>query len=311
MTELQAEEEKKQARLGAIFGALAYTSWGFFPLYFRTAAPAGPVELTAHRAVWAFFCLLGIMYFRRELRGFIGIFKRPKVALCLAASTLFIIGNWTIFVYGVLTDRTRYTSLGYFINPLFSVFLGFVFLRERLRPLQWLSVALAFIGVAYKTVEAGVLPWISLGLAGCFGMYGLIRKQINVTAPQGLGFETMLMLIPGIAYIAWGESTGRGTFMSEPLDHKFILFCAGFVTITPLLFFGGAARRLRLATLGFLQYIAPTIQLWFAIVIFNEPFETVDRVCFSLIWIGLAIYSFDTWRSMRKEGKKLMEKRES
>ncbi len=263
--------EKHGSHYGILYGIAAYGSWGIFPLYFKTVANVPPVEVLAHRALWSFVMLAVLV-------GLLGRWKEVwrelhsrKLLLMLALSTLFIAANWLMFIYAVTSGQVLQASLGYFINPLVNVLLGVLFLRERLRPRQMLSIGLALIGVLVLTALVGKVPWVALTLALTFSFYALMRKLMPVDGFVSLTVETLLMVPVALAYLGYVAATSS----HEPLRLSTVglLMLSGPITTVPLLFFGAAARRLRLSTMGILQYLSPTLQFLLAVLAFGEPFS--------------------------------------
>jgi chloramphenicol-sensitive protein RarD len=287
-------------RRGYILGIIAYTSWGLFPLYFKAIEAVPSVEIIIHRVLWSALCgSLLLMFWKhpgwlRELRD------NPKRLAVLALSGSLIAANWLVYVWAVNNERMLEASLGYYINPLFNVLLGMVVLGERLRPLQWLAVALAAVGVTQQVWQVGNLPWVSLVLAATFGFYGLIRKKAPVAALPGLVVETWLLvpLAAGWLLLNPMAHTAQAEFWST--SQAIWLAAAGPITLVPLVCFNAAARHLPFTTLGFLQYIAPTLVLALAVLVFGEHLSASTLVTFAFIWTGLAIYSVDAWMTLRR-----------
>lgn len=290
---------------GIMYAIAAYGSWGLFPLYFKAVACVAPVEVLAHRALWS-FAVLAVMVavmgrwteLGRELRS-------GKLLVMLGLSTLFIAANWLAFIYAVISGQVLQASLGYFINPLVNVLLGVVFLRERLRPFQTLSIMLALVGVLVLAGFVGEVPWIALTLALTFGLYGLMRKIMPVDGLVSLTVETLAMTPVALAYVGYLGATRQGAGSS--LGTLGLLALSGPVTTVPLLFFGAAARQLRLSTMGILQYLSPTLQFLLAVVAFQEPFSTAQIVSFGCIWTAIAIYTADSYRAARQDRLALVE----
>ena len=287
-------------RRGYILGLTAYTIWGLFPLYFKIVQSVPALEIIIHRALWsALFGSLLLMVWKhpgwfRELRD------NPQRLAVLAFSGTLIASNWLIYVWAVNNGRMLEASLGYYINPLVNVLLGLLLLGERLRRLQWLAVALAATGVAQQVWQVGSLPWISLSLALTFGFYGLIRKKAPVAALPGLVVETW-MLVP--LALGWLLLHPDASSLQPEITHSSMIWwlaAAGPVTLVPLVCFNAAARHLPFATLGFLQYIGPTLVMLLAVLVYGEHLATSTLVTFAFIWAGLAIYSVDAWLSLRK-----------
>ena len=275
---------------GSLYALLAYGSWGVFPIYWKFFGSISPVEVLCHRMVWSlvFLGLLILLQQRQaELRA---LFQSRQTLGMLLLSAALLTVNWGLYIYGVNTDRVVETSLGYFINPLVTVLLGFVFLKERLRPGQQIAVGLAVIGVGYFIWQFGAVPWIAIGLAFTFAFYGLVRKVVVVAPMAGLLIETLLITPLALTLVIYWGISGTGHFGSSlPLTLLFI--GAGVVTSLPLLWFNNAAKRLRLSTLGFFQYLAPSIQLMLGVFLYGEPFTPTHVVTFGLIWTALLLYS--------------------
>ncbi|KAF1068434.1 MAG: Protein RarD [Pseudomonas citronellolis] len=285
---------------GYALGLTAYVMWGLFPLYFKLLERIPALEIITHRAIWSALCgaLLLLVWkhpgWWRELR------ENPRRFAVLGASGVLIASNWLVYVWAVNNGHMLEASLGYYINPLVNVLLGLVVLRERLRPLQWLAVALAVIGVAQQVWQLGSLPWVSLALALTFGFYGLIRKQAPVEALPGLVVETWLLLPLALIWLI-GFADGPSVhldFWSTP--QAIWLAAAGPVTLIPLVCFNAAARHLPYATLGFLQYLAPTLVLLQAVLLFGETLSPARLTAFAFIWAGLLVYSFDAAYRLRR-----------
>jgi chloramphenicol-sensitive protein RarD len=284
-------------RAGLAFGIGAYTFWGAVPLYWRLLRHVDPLEILAHRAVWG---LGAFLLFSGSLGAFPAVRRalaEPRTVRVLLASGALLLVNWGVFIYSVSTDRLLHASLGYFINPLVSVLLGLVVLRERLRPLQWVATALAFAGVVQVAVRAGGLPWIALVLAGSFGLYGLLRKTAPVDALAGSTLETAFMAPVGIIYLLTLQARGTSSFARGDWATNALLVSTGLVTAMPLVWLTASARRLPLALVGFLQYLAPTGQFLIAVLAFHEPFSARELAAFACIWTGLLVFTLDLLRA--------------
>ncbi|MCU1717778.1 EamA family transporter RarD [Pseudomonas sp. 5P_3.1_Bac2] len=288
-------------RRGYLLGLTAYILWGLFPLYFKllTAVPA--LEIVVHRVFWAalFGGLLLLVW--KHPGWWTQLRANPKRLAILSLSGALIASNWLIYVWAVNSGRMLEASLGYYINPLVNVLLGMLLLGERLRRLQWLAVLLAALGVLQQVWQMGSLPWVSLTLALTFGFYGIIRKQAPVAALPGLVVETWLLLPIAIGWLLWhpAAQSVQADFWQTP--QALWLIAAGPITLIPLVCFNTAARHLPYTTLGFLQYLAPTLVLLQAIFLFNEHFDPSKLAAFICIWAGLLIYSVDAWRSLSKQ----------
>lgn len=286
------------ARQGIMLGLAAYTTWGCFPVFFKALAGATPLEIVCHRILWSAMFLLVLVGFRREWGTLRKVVRDRSTLLTLCGSTLLIATNWLVFLFAIQRGEVLQSSLGYFITPLISVLLGFLFLRERLSLWQQVSVLLALTGVLYLTFQQGQFPWIALILAISFGLYGLLRKLAKVDAVVGLTVETLLLAPATLVYLIYLSAGEQSAFLAGTLRLDLLLPLSGVVTAIPLLFFIGAARRLRLMTIGFLQYITPSLHFAWAVGLYNEPFSPGHLISFLFIWAGLGIYSADTiWKS--------------
>lgn len=289
---------RNTARLGVFFGLAAYLTWGSFPVFFKALEGAAPVEIVCHRIVWSVVFLFILVTIRRQLGQIFIVFRNRQNLLTLCASTLLIATNWLVFIYAVQHGEVLQSSLGYFITPLISILLGFIFLRERLNRWQFFSVLLALIGVLNLTFHHGQFPWIALILASSFGLYGLLRKVARVEAMVGLTVETLLLGPFALGYLIFLSTQQQSAFLAGSLRLDLLLPLSGVVTAIPLLLFVAAARRLQLASIGFLQYITPSLHFMLAVGLYNEPFSRGHLVSFLLIWVGLGIYSSDAlWKN--------------
>ncbi len=302
MTHLnEPNSDRDQTRAGLFYGIAAYSWWGLVAIYFKAVAHVPATEILAHRVVWSVLLLSLLLRFRGRWGVAISALRDRRVVVTLFATTALIAANWFTFIWAIANDQVLDASLGYFINPLVNVLLGFVFLRERLRRFQALSVLLAAIGVTYLTVSSGAVPLVSLALAFTFAFYGLLRKTARVDALVGLTLETVTLLPLAIGYLAYLLWSGDGVFGTESRSTDLLLALGGVVTATPLLWFANAVRRLRLATVGFLQYIAPTGQFLLA-MFYGETLSSAHIVAFAFIWTALVIYSIDSVRASGKSG---------
>jgi len=287
-------------RSGILNAISAYFLWGFAPLYFKLIAHISPSEILIHRILWSTILLLIVVIISRKWRGFIVILKQPKLLLKLTISATFLAVNWFLFIWAINNDHLLDASLGYFINPLFSVALGMIFLGERLRKWQKLAVALAVIGVLIQLILVGSLPIISLALAGTFGIYGLLRKKMHLDSFIGLLIESILMLPIALLFWLFFVSSDTSNLFNNSWGLNTTLIMAGVVTTAPLLCFTAAAKRLTLSSLGFFQYIGPSIMFVLATLLYQEPLELGKLTTFAFIWLALIIYSFDSLRARKK-----------
>ncbi len=294
--------EVSETRRGTLYGAAAYALWGMFPLYWPLLRPSGSVEVLAHRIVWSLLVVVLLAVTRRlpQLRAAVHD-RRTLARIALAA--VFIAVNWGAYIYGVSNDRVVETSLGYFVNPIVTVMLGVLVLKERLRRAQWVALAIAAVAVVVLSVENGSPPWIALTLAFSFGFYGLLKKTAGVGTVEGLAIETAVLLPVAGLYLAVLSATGGSTFGAQGAGHAVLLALSGIITAVPLLLFGAAATRVPLSTLGVLHYLAPTIQFVLGITLFDEPLPLVKLLGFVLVWFALALFTTDLVRSARRQSR--------
>jgi chloramphenicol-sensitive protein RarD len=272
----------------------AYVLWGVMPLYWHLLKAVPSLQIVLHRIAWSAL-FVGAYLLWRDGRGWLRrTLAGPRLGWMLALSGVLIAFNWGLYIWAVNAGHVVETALGYFINPLLNVLIGVLFLRERLRPLQWLSVAVAAAGVLWLAVRYGQVPWIALALAASFGLYGVVRKLAHVDAVAGLGVESAYLFLPAIALLAWTEAHGDGGFgAGYGAAASALLVLGGIVTALPLVGFAYAVRRIPLATVGLLQYIAPTLQFLIGVLVFREPFDRERLVGFACIWLALAIFAAD------------------
>jgi chloramphenicol-sensitive protein RarD len=285
----------RETRLGVVYGVSAYLWWGLSIFYFKALTHVQALEILAHRIAWSVPLLLGWLAWRGRLGALRPALANRRTLLILLATTALIGTNWLLFIMAVTTGWVVEASLGFYISPLVNVLFGMVFLRERLRTAQWASVLLAGAGVTYLAASFGRFPFLALVLAVNSGFYSLLRKTVPADSPTGLTVETSLLLPAALGYLGFRAVQGELTFGSD-LPTTALLLMAGIVTSLPLLWFADAVRRLRLATIGFIQYLSPTIQLLVAVALYGEPFTWTHQVTFGCIWIALANYSVDAWR---------------
>ena len=285
-------------RTGMLYAAAAYILWGLFPLYFKALHAIPAQQILTHRIVWSLVLLVGVLTVRRQWSWLREVLRQPKVLAGFAASALLLSTNWFIYIWAVNSDRVVDSSLGYFMNPLVNVLLGYLMLGERLRAIQWSAVALAACGVAWLTWQSGHPPWIGLALAASFGVYGLLRKTASLGALEGLSLETMLLFPFALAYLAWLTVHDQNAMLTAPVATQWLLVAAGPITAIPLLLFAAGARRISLATLGLLQYLGPSLQLMLGVWLYHEPFGRDRLIGFMAIWAALVVYSGEgLWRA--------------
>ncbi|MCP4419476.1 MAG: EamA family transporter RarD [Chloroflexi bacterium] len=284
---------------GMFFSIAAFSAWGLFPLYWKMLQHVPALEILSHRMAWSLVFVLALLLLRRRWDWLKTAVTNRRTLLLFIASSALLSLNWFVYIWGVNAGFIIETSLGYFINPLVSVLMGVFFLGERLRNGQWLAIALAAAGVVYLTIRYGELPWIALTLAGSFALYGLIRKTAPLGSLEGLSLETALMFLPALVYLIYLEAAGTAAFGHVDGVTTGLLGLAGMATAVPLLFFAAGARLIKLATVGILQYITPTIQFLIGVFIFHEPFTADRMVGFSIIWLALALYSLENIRHNR------------
>lgn len=285
------------------YGIAAYVLWGLTPLFWPLLEEAGEVEALAHRIVWSVLVVVALLSFTRGFGRVRALGRRSVLLLGVAAAI--ITANWGTYIWAVMNGHVVEVSLGYFINPLVTVLLGVIVLRERLRPIQWAAVGIAFVAVAVLTVEYGRPPWIALIVAFSFGTYGLIKKQLNVGAIEGFGVETALLLLPAATFLVMLEVNGTGTFSHAGIGTDLLFIGAGVVTAVPLLFFGAAATRIPLTTIGLLQYIAPILQFAIGVLVFGEDVPPVRLAGFALVWAALTILTIESLAHRRRRIREL------
>lgn len=285
---------------GLAAASSAFLIWGMLPLYLKVLEAVPVLQLAAHRVVWGCLFGFGLLVVRGEIDQVRRALSNPQTRRWLCLSALMIAVNWLIFMWGIAAHRVVEVSLGYFINPLLNVVLGVVLFRERLNRAQWIAVTLAAAGVVYLGWIGGHPPWLSLAIAASFGLYGVVRKVAKVDALPGFAGETLLLLPVGMGYIVWCEAAGQGAMSEIGWGLNSLLLLSGPLTAIPLVLFAVGARRIPLSTVGLLQYMAPTIQLIGAILVFHEPFSGPRVVGFALIWSGLAVYAIHGFLASRR-----------
>ena len=274
---------------GILYSVTVYALWGFFPIYWKLLSHVPALQLLGHRIAWSFLLLLGVIFITKQWNEFRAMLNASTFRIYLIAALLIGV-NWLTYVWAVNAGFIVETSLGYFINPLLSVLMGVLFLGERLRPMQWIPVALAAIGVAYLTFAYGQLPWIALLLAFTFGFYGLVKKLAPLGSLYGLTLETGILFLPAFVYLGIVESNNTAAFLHSGITSDLLMIGAGLVTTIPLLMFAVAAKQLPLTMIGVLQYIAPTIQFLIGVFLYKEPFDQSRLLGFGIVWLALMIF---------------------
>ncbi len=289
-----------QLRLGYLYGLGAYVMWGFFPAYFKLLKPSGPVEVLAHRIVWSVLFMVLALTVIRRWRKIAELVRRPAALGGITLAAIFIGINWGTYIWAVNADRVVETSLGYFINPLVVIVLGVLVLHERLRPAQWAAVGVGTVAVLVLAADYGHPPWVALILAFSFALYGLVKKRLALPPSDGLLLESAVLTLPALAVLGWLATSGDLTFGQVSTGHTLLLAAAGVLTALPLLMFAGAANRLPLVSIGMLQYVAPTLQLALGVFAFHEPMPPVRLFGFCLVWLALAVFTWDGLRTARR-----------
>lgn len=286
-------DAQQDARTGIIFAICAYLIWGIAPIYFKQLNAVTPFEILSHRILWSFFLLAALLQWGKRWGTVRQIFHTPKTIGLLLITSVLVGSNWLIYIWSVNNNHLLDASLGYYINPIINVILGLVFLKERLRKMQWLAVTLAIAGVAVQLIAFGSIPLIAIALAMTFGIYGLLRKKIAVDAQVGLFIETLVLFPVAMIYLFGFAESATSHLTNNSLWLNTLLISAGVITTVPLLLFTGAAKRLQLSTLGFFQYIGPSLMFLLAVLAYDEPFTVDKAITFLFIWGALIIFSID------------------
>lgn len=293
-------EEQQRAKQGVLLAIGAYTMWGIAPIYFKSLADVSALEILSHRIVWSFLLLALLLHLGRRWRGVIEVVKSKQKMAYLLVTSIVIAANWLIFIWAVNANHMLDASLGYYINPLINVVLGMLFLGERLRKMQWFAVLLASCGVMVQLIAFGSVPVVAIVLALSFGCYGLLRKKVSLDAQTGLFIETLLLLPAAAIYLVWIADTPTSNMTLNSTQLNLLLISAGIVTTLPLLCFTGAATRLKLSTLGFFQYIGPSLMFLLAVLVYGEAFSADKAVTFAFIWGALLVFSVDGIKNNRQ-----------
>ena len=295
------DNNKNKTLTGAGSALAAFSLWGVIPIYFKAVSHVPSFEILAHRVVWTVFFLGMLIILKGSRSNICVVLRNKKLLATLLLSSLLISTNWLVFIWAVAHDQVLEASLGYFTTPIVSVALGMLFLRERLRTWQWFAVGLSVLGVSNLVLSHGAIPWVAIGVSITFGLYGLVRKIAEVDAFSGLFVETLLIVLPMLAYLFFIGLNGTGGYGPSDLKLTGLLMMAGLVTATPLVLFAVAAKRLKLSTLGFFQYITPTGQFLLAVFLYNEPFTDALKITFGMTWLALTIYSFDSLTAHKRK----------
>ncbi len=284
----------------------AFTIWGLLPLYWKSVSSAVPLEILCHRITWSTLVILIVLVLWKKTGKLLLILKDRKVVLRFVLTSLLLSVNWLTYIWAVNSAYIVESSLGYYINPLINVLLGVLFLKERLRGLQWLAMFFAFLGVCYLTFGYGHFPWIALVLAITFGLYGLLRKTASLPSLEGLWLETSILFLPALLTLVFLATQGQSDFIQQGINGRLLLAGTGIITSVPLLLFGYAAQKIPLSTLGIVQYLAPSLQLSIGIFVYEESFPKEQMLGFALVWCGLLIYATEgIWLRIRSKKKRL------
>lgn len=302
--------DRKKYIEGLIFGSLAYCMWGLLPLYWKLVSAISPYQIFAQRVVWSFLFIMLLLMIKKNHKMFFSIITNLDQLKKILPPTLFISVNWMLYIWAVNNNFVLETSLGYYITPLILTVLGRLFYKERLNGYQKMGIGLATLGVIIKTVLYGKLPLISLVLALSFAMYGFYKKKSGLDSLTGLGFETLIIGVPSLIYIAFVESSGQGITGNLPFVYWVMILFSGLITATPLLLYAESTKRLPLNVVGFLQYLSPTIALLLAIFVFKETFDMRSFFSFALIWIGLGFFSYSQFDLLKQSKLKMIGERD-
>lgn len=296
----QQKDPERHARVGAAYALGAFGIWGFIPVYYKAVAEVPLLELLAHRTLWSMMFVAATIIIADRHNAVRALLWNPRLLVKMFGTAAILAVNWLIFIWAIANGQVLQSSLGYYINPLVNVLLGYFFLNERLNGLQMGAVALAAVGIAIPVVGLGEFPWIALSLAGTFGMYGLLRKTADIDAVTGLFIETVLLAPVALVFLVYWNVAGGAVFTERGLGLDALIVASGVATALPLILFTQAAQRLRLGTVGFFQYLAPTCHFALAVFVYGEDFTPHHLATFALIWTAIAIYTTDTVRRSKK-----------
>lgn len=290
----------KSSTQGMLYALTAFLIWGVAPLYFKHIGFVPADEIVTHRIIWSCVFLILLVWWTKAGRAVLAVFRQPRYLVLLTVTAVLIAANWLLFIWAINHDHMLESSLGYFINPLLNILLGMLFLGERLRRWQWFAVALAVSGVVLQIVTLGVFPWIALSLAGSFAVYGLLRKKMPVDSLTGLLIETLVLTPVAAWYLFLYADSTTSQLSQNTLSLNLWLIAAGIITTIPLLCFTAGAKRLRLSTIGFFQYLGPSLMFIFAITLYHEPIVWQKWLTFALIWSALVVFSWDALRQSQQ-----------
>lgn len=296
-------QKNEDSLRGFGFALTAYLLWGFLPIFMKALAHISPAEVIAHRVIWSIPIAGAVLWATGRTGDLMLALRTPKMLLMALATAALITVNWGIYVWSIGAGHALDAALGYYINPLFSVFLGAVLLGERLSVSQKWAIALAALAVAILTFEAGKLPWAALGLTVTWGFYAYLKKSLPIGPNQGFFLEVLILLPFAIGYVIWAESAGTSHFVAGVTSDTVLLLCCGLVTAIPLMIYANGAKLLRLSTIGIMQYIAPTMIFLTAVFVFGEPFGRARMIAFPMIWAALVIYTVSMVRQARAAGR--------
>lgn len=287
-------DDAARSRQGVFFAIAAYTMWGIAPVYFKWLESVPALEILSHRIIWSFILVLALILILRRGSRLKPVLQNKKQMMRLALATCLLGGNWFLFIWAINNDHILDASLGYYINPLLNVAIGMAFFAERMRKMQLVAIALAFVGVLIQVVSFGSVPWVALTLAFSFAIYGAIRKRLPIDSITGLWLETLILMPAVLIYMLFFASSNAADMTQNTWQINTLLIAAGVVTTAPLLCFTAAAQRIRYSTLGFFQYIGPSLMFILAVWVYGEPLAADKLVTFAIIWAALALYSVDT-----------------
>jgi chloramphenicol-sensitive protein RarD len=302
-----AGESKGERRTGLLNGFAAYGMWGLVPLFWPLLKPAGAMEILAHRMAWSLVLVALVLLVMRRWAWAGELLRQPRRLALITVAAAVITVNWGVYIWAVNSGHVVEASLGYFINPLVTIAMGVLILKERLRPVQWAAVGIGFTAVLVLTIGYGRPPWISLCLAFSFATYGLAKKKVNLGGVESLSAETVILFLPALGYLLWLGARGDSTFGTEGFGHMLLLAATGLVTALPLVCFGAAAIRVPLSTLGLLQYLAPVLQFLLGVLYFGEAMPPERWTGFALVWLALSLLTWDALRTARTTRRQLDE----